>query len=110
MANYLRALRNGVPISRRTATTPNYVHRNCFFNCGEKAQDSLDHYCRRPILNAAVRGIHENASSRLRPYSRDAFFGMVKGMSFDDKILCARSVYVKLRMIHLAQRNGSSHD
>jgi hypothetical protein len=110
IANYLRVLWNGIPTSRRMATMPSFAHRNCVFDCSRMAQDSIEHYCRCPILHAAVMCVREAETSRLRPHCMEDFFGVVKGSSRDDKLLCARQLYVKMRLIHFARRNGCQHD
>eukprot|EP00973_Karenia_brevis_P052466 7290200-Karenia_brevis.AAC.1 len=110
ISSYLRALWNGVPTSRRMASCASFAHRSCVFECDFRADDSLEHYCRCRILSRAVRKIQGACQLSSLPDGIDLFFGCVKGQSIEDRILCARLVYVRSRLIHFARRNGSDND
>jgi hypothetical protein len=104
-ANFLRALWNGAPTSRRMRSMPDFVHRNCVFDCTKRAEDSLEHYCKCPILKEALLGIRGSECVATRPDCMDTFFGIEKGLSHDDIILRARLVYTRMRLVHRARAN-----
>jgi hypothetical protein len=91
-ATYLRALWNGVPTSRRMRTCKDYTIVGCVFKCSERAEDSLEHYCRCPLLQDALKPLTLKNVQRL-----DDFFGTTKGLSDDERVECARRVRVTCR-------------
>lgn len=108
-ASYLRALWNGIPTSRRMASMPGFYSTNCVFACSATAADSLEHYCRCPKLRDAVTAcIAIEAGSSERPI--DDFFCVNKGMRDEAKVVGARLLHVKLRLIHLARQRGDAND
>ena len=57
VATYLRTLWNGIPTSRRMRTCKEFKVVGCVFVYSFHAQDSLEHYCRCPKLQAAFLAI-----------------------------------------------------
>ena len=54
-ASFMRALWNGVPTSRRMASMKNFTQTNCVLNCSKTAADSIEHYCRCPVLRKCLK-------------------------------------------------------
>ena len=102
-ASYLRALWNGVPTTRRMRTMRAFRTTNCVFNCTPRAEDSLEHYCRCPVLIAS-----HVLDAHVRPI--DFFFGVVKGLSEDEITAVATKLHVALRLMHFARLHGCDHD
>ena len=76
---------------------------NCVFNCTPRAEDSLEHYCRCPVLIAS-----HVLDAHVRPI--DVFFGIVKGLSEDEITAVATKLHVALRLMHFARLHGCDHD
>ena len=111
ISSYLRALWNGVPTSRRMASLKSFQQRNCVFNCSATAADSLEHYCRCHVLRKAVSSVAHTSAAVLRhPAGIDLFFARVRGLSLEDRIVCARLVYTSSRLIHFARIHGEDQD
>ena len=88
---------------------PSFQHRSCVFECSSGAEDSIEHYCQCRVLDESVSKFYKkNPIAPLRPV--DDFFGTVKGMDEDARILRARLCHVKLRLMHLARLFGASMD
>ena len=106
-STYLRALWNGVPTSRRMRTCKDYTIVGCVFKCSERAEDSLDHYCRCPALQDALKPLTSKRVQRL-----DDFFGTTKGLTDDERVECAWRVRVTCRAVQLARsgRYGSTQE
>ena len=102
-ATYLRALWNGIPTTRRMRTCEGFKKVGCVFKCSERAEDSLEHYCRCPALQKAF----EHVTSR-KVRNLDDFFGTNKGLSDDERVECARRVRVTCRAIQLARGGCAS--
>jgi hypothetical protein len=105
-SSYLRALWNGVPTTRRMRSMPGFKCTNCVFGCSPTACDSLEHYCRCTKIDGAVARYYARGSAQ----PIDDFFGVVKGMSPQQKILRGQCLHIKLRLIHFARRFGHEHD
>ena len=103
-ATYLRALWNGVPTSRRMATCKNFQAVSCLFKCTNDAEDSLEHYCRCPVLRAAFAKLTTQPAESL-----DDFFGTKRGLCDEDRIAIASRVRVTCRLVQLARSGRYSH-
>ena len=108
-ASFMRALWNGVPTSRRMASMKSFTQTNCVLNCSKTAADSIEHYCRCPVLRKCLKTCCDHMC--INPLeSVDDFFGVAKGLSLVSRLACARRLHVALRVLHFARRNGSDHD
>ena len=82
---------------------PNFTQTNCVFHCSGSADDSLEHYCRCPVLKRCFKyDPQENAI--------DKFFAVTKGMSENLVVSSALRLHVTLRLIHYARLNGAEHN
>ena len=76
---------------------------NCVFQCAPRADDSLEHYCRCPVLVRNL-GLAEHA------LPIDQFFAVVKGLTDQEKLAIVRKLHAVLRLVHFARLHGSKHD
>ena len=81
----------------------------CKLGCSSTAEDSIEHYCQCRVLDAIVSKYYQRKSTRSYP-PVDDFFGIVEGLSEDERIIRARLCHVKLRLVHFARGNGTSMD
>jgi hypothetical protein len=82
---------------------------NCVFNCSPKACDSLEHYCRCPVLADSFNPEPTLATGE-QGQPIDRFFAVGKGLTDQEKIASARKLHVSLRLVHFARLNGHDHD
>ena len=85
---------------------PDVIRVSCIFGCSRTADDSLEHYCQCPKLDDALKQYYRRGGGA----PIDEFFGVTKGMDDESRVLRARVLHVKLRMMHHAKKSGHEQD